>query len=284
MKTFVSILLTFLLLACTKIEIEKVENNQPPYEQIVTAQMREGYVNRLYITLVGRKATETEFETGLALLGEKALEVDRAKLVNDILSLPEYNKELYAVVRGDYLESVDTALIKRDYQQAVNALKTATGGSREYWLYVEKTLKKLVEIPALLNQNQIDIIEIHRRAVYNPYYDDINMGTENFVVATFQNFLFRYPTKVELENGKLMVDGYPASVFLKGGSSKDDFIQIFFDTDDYFEGQVINLYRKYLFANPATAEMVTLTKEFETSKDYKQLQINILSSDGYFFN
>ncbi len=284
MKIFAAIVLSFLLLACSKIEIEKVENNNPPHEQIVTAQMREGYVNRIYITLIGRKATETEFEAGLTLLGAEASEADRAKLVEQILSLPEYNTELYSVVRGDYLESVDTALIKSDYLLAVDQLKTATGSTREYWLIVENTLKKLVEIPALLDQNQIDIIEIHRRAVYNIYYDDINMGSENYVVATFQNFLFRYPTNVELENGKLMVDGFPASLFLKGGTSKEDFIQIFFDSDDYFEGQVINLYRKYLFENPDTEEMVTLTREFQATKDYKQLQINILSSDDYFFN
>ncbi len=284
MKIFAAIVLSFLLLACSKIEIEKVENNTPPHEQIVTAQMREGYVNRIYITLIGRKATEDEFEAGLSLLGESAMEADRASFVEQVLALPEYNKELYAVVRGDYLESVDTALIKRDYQQAVSALQTAQGSTREYWLIVEKTLKKLVEIPSLLDQNQIDIIEIHRRAVNNLYYDDINMGSENYVVATFQNFLFRYPTNVELENGKLMVDGFPASVFLKGGTSKDDFIEIFFDSDDYFEGQVINLYRKYLFENPDTEEMVTLTREFQATKDYKQLQINILSSDDYFFN
>ncbi len=284
MKIFISIALSLLLLACSKTEFEKVENNQPPNEQIVTAQMREAYVNRLYITLVGRKATQNEFDAALATLGEKALKDDRASLIAQIQTLPEYNRELYDVIRGDYLESVDTSLIKRDYQLAVDQLKNATGPTREYWLMVEETLRKLLEIPALLNQNQIDIIEIHRRSVYNIYYDDINMGTENFVVATFQNFLFRYPTNVELENGKQMVDGFPASLFLKSGTSKEDFIEIFFETDDYFEGQVINLYHKYLFENPETAIMVTLTKEFQATKDYKQLQINILSSDDYFFN
>lgn len=246
--------------------------------------MREGYVNRLYITLIGRKATPVEFSAALDMLGDDATKSKRANLINKVLTMPEYYREMYEIVRADYLESVDTAIIKQDYEQAVFELKSATGGAREYWLMVEKTLQKLLEIPEGLLQGTVDIIEIHKRAVNNPYYDDINMGTENFVVATFQNFLFRYPTGAELENGKLMVDSYPGSLFLKSGSSKDDFINIFFDTDDYFEGQVINLYRKYLFKNPNTAEMVDLTKEFESSRDYTQLQITILSSDEYFFN
>lgn len=284
MKIYKAIVLAFLVIGCSKTEIEEIDGNSPPAEQIVTAQLKESYVNRLYITLVGRKATSEEFDYALEVLDQEALIDDRASLVNSILALPEYNKELYAVVRGDYLESVDTAVIARDYKQAVEALKTATGGSKEYWLEVERTLEKLIEIPKLLDVKQIGIVEIHRRVVDNPYYDDINMGDENYVVATFQNFLFRYPTGVELESGKDMMAGNPASLFLQAGSSKFDFIDIFFKADDYYEGQVINLFRKYLFKNPSTEEMATYTNEFMMSKDYKQLQNNILSGDEYFFN
>ena len=110
------------------------------------------------------------------------------------------------------------------------------------------------------------------------------MGTENFVVATFQNFLFRYPTNVELDNAKTMVDGLPASLFLLSGNSKADFIDIFFDSDDYFEGQVISLYHKYLFRDPDTEEMYRLTTEYFQSHNYQDLQLSILTSDEYFFN
>ncbi|MDZ7847129.1 MAG: hypothetical protein U5L96_10360 [Owenweeksia sp.] len=76
-------------------------------------------------------------------------------------------------------------------------------------------LDAMLQIPGKLDSNLIDHIELHRRIIDNPYYDDINMGTENFVVATYQNFLFRYPTGVELEEAKKMVDGFPGSLFLQ---------------------------------------------------------------------
>lgn len=284
MKIFVSILLSGLLLSCSKFEIEEIPGNHPPAEQIVTAQLRESYVNRLFITLAGRKASPIEFEKSLQLLGEKAPAEGREKLLFSIFALPEYHIELYDIARADYLESVDTLLISQDYDIAVTALATATGLEREYWLYVKEQLQKLLEIPQQLNSGTIDIIEVHRRVVNNPYYDQINMGSENYVVATFQNFLFRYPTNVELSSAKLMVDGFPASLFLTAGNSRSDFIDIFFDTDDYYEGQVINLYRKYLFRDPETDEMAELTAKLQSNRDYQNLQLTILSSDEYFFN
>lgn len=284
MKILSTILLTLFLLGCSKYEIEKIEGNTPPIEQIVTEELRESYVNRIYITLAGRKATPQEFEAGINQLGEKAEAEDRRKFIQSIFTLSEYFHEMYKVARGDYLEGVDTATIGDDYRLAVWALQNAMGNEREYWLMVEAQLGPMVQISEQLLNDEIDIREVHRRAVNNIYYDDINMGSENYVVATFQNFLFRYPTNVELENAKQMVDGFPSSVFLETGGSRDDFINIFFDTDDYYEGQVINLYRKYLFRDPETEEMVELTKEYQGTGDYQALQTTILTNDEYFFN
>ncbi len=284
MKIFVSIALSFLLLSCSKFEIEEVGGNKPPTEQIVTAQLRESYINRLYITLAGRKASPQEFEASLQLLGENAHVADRKKVILSIFSMPEYYHELYAIARSDYLESVDTTLIGNDHRTAELALTTASGRALEYWTIVELQLRKLLEIPKLLQSAQIDLNEVHRRLVNNPYYDDINMGSENYVVATFQNFLFRYPTNVELESARKMVDGFPASLFLLSGNSRNDFIDIFFSSDDYYEGQVINLFRKYLFRDADSAEMFELTNALQASGDYQNLQLTLLSSDDYFFN
>lgn len=284
MKNIIYIFLISTLFACTKYEIEEVQGNQAPDEILVTEVMKEAYVNRLYISLTGRKPTESEFEMALVELGVDA-DISSRKVVVDLVFLKEeYTIRLYDIARGDYLESLDTAVIRSDYEQVVYLLQTATGPTREYLLEAEAELKALLEIPAGLIDNTIDVTEMYRRVVNNVYYDDINMGSENFVVATFQNFLFRYPTNVELENGTTMVDGQPSSIFLKAGNSKQDFINIFFDTDDYAEGSVINLFRKYLFREPSTEEMYTWTNEFLLSKDFGQIQKSILTSDEYFFN
>ena len=283
-KNIIYILLILMSFGCTKKEIEEVSGNKVPSEMVVTQAMKNAYVNRLYISLTGRKPTNAELSLALQGLGNLAGKSSRAIVVDQIFSKEEYSVRLYDVARGDYLESVDTALIRTDYEDVVYALQSATGPNRDYYLEVEQELKALLEIPMGLLDESMSVSEMYRRIVNNIYYDEINMGTENFVVATFQNFLFRYPTNVELQNAKAMVDGNPASIFLQAGNSKVDFIDIFFDTDDYAEGLVINLYRKYLFRDPSTQEMYSETDLFINNGDYREIQKRILISDEYFFN
>lgn len=271
-------------MGCTKTEIEEVSGNKPPGEKLVTQEMKDAYINRVYITLTGKKSTEEAFNQAQEYLSNHEGVAGRLKVVSKVMDTEDYTIQLYDVARADYLESVDTSLIRSDYIQVLDALQSATGPSREYYLEAERELKALLEIPDGLIEGTIDVPEMHRRLVDNFYYDDINMGTENFVVATFQNFLFRYPTSAELEQGKLIVDGKPGSLFLQAGNSKGDFLDIFFTTDDYFEGIVISLYRKYLFREPDTDEMYNQTEALLNGGTYQQLQQQILSSDEYFFN
>ena len=284
MNKLYPIILIIILMSCEKYEIETIDGNQPPDEVVVTSNMKEAYVNRLFITLLGRKAEPVEFTESVQMLGEFATKDSREALIDSLAVQPEYLHELYAIARADYLESVDTATIRTDYNQAVDALKVTTGNAREYWLDRVERIGALLRIPGQLDSNLIGIIEVHRRVINNPYYDNINMGTENFVVATFQHFLFRYPTNVELSESSKMVDGLPASLFFQAGSSKEDFLEIFFDSDDYFEGQVINLFRKYLFRTPDNQELLPIMNSYQQDLLYLDMQKQILASDEYFFN
>ncbi len=283
MKLLYTISLIFFTLACSRYEIETITGNMPPQEQVVTEAMRESYVNRLYISLAGRKALPLEFEEALEMLGEEADSASRHALINSIMSMKSYKTQLFTVARVDYLESVDTALMARDYQQALQALQVASGQEKEYLQKLVDRIKPLLEVVAQLDSGTIDQIEVHRRIIDNPYYDQINMGTENFVVATFQHFLFRYPTQVELSQASTMVDGFPSSLFLQAGTGKDDFLDIFLNSDDYFEGQVRTLFNKYLFRDPTTPEMAAYTHRYASGRNYPNLQLSILGSDEYFF-
>lgn len=268
-------------MGCTKYELQTVEGNEAPSEVVITSATKENYVNRLFITLVGRKAQEAEFESSLKTLGDVTIP-ERKELIQDLMSLPDYDDKLYADVRADYLESVDIPTIYDLYQLALNSLQNDP--ENDYWKGVKKRMAPLVAVPNDLSTNQIGITEVHKRAIHNPVYDEINMGTENFVVATFQNFLFRYPTQAELESSSQMVDGKSSQIFFENVSSKTDFVEIFFETDDYFEGQVINVFKKYLFREPTSEEMAKYTQQYYTDRDYQKLQTEILSSDEYLFN
>ena len=107
------------------------------------------------------------------------------------------------------------------------------------------------------------------------------MGTENFVVSMYQNFLFRYPTIDELESASRMVDQYESIVFFELGRSKEDFLSIFLSSDEYYEGQIRRIYNRFLFREPNTAELNDLRILFTKNKDYKEMQKQILIQDEY---
>ena len=107
------------------------------------------------------------------------------------------------------------------------------------------------------------------------------MGTENFVVSMFQHFLYRYPTDDELTQSKQIVDGFEGVVFLQTGHIKDDFLNIFFGCNNYFEGQVRDLYMRYLFREPTSVEMSDKAASYKKSLNYKALQKEILSTNEY---
>ena len=84
-----------------------------------------------------------------------------------------------------------------------------------------------------------------------------------------------------MKQSKQIVDGFAGVIFLQTGSVKDDFINIFFGCNNYFEGQVRDLYKKYLFREPNSVEMSDKATIYKNSLDYKALQKAILSTDEY---
>ena len=132
-----------------------------------------------------------------------------------------------------------------------------------------------------LNAEIITNTELYKRMENNNFYDDINMGTENFIVSCFQNFMGRYPTEAEVENSSVMVDGGNSTLFFQAGNGKDDFIDIFFSSDEYFTGQTSILFNRYLFRNPSSEESVNYSLDYINSNDYKELQKRILSTNEF---
>jgi len=272
------------MLACTKYEVNSHDNNQPPADLTVSEETKISYINRLYITVLGFKPNSQEREDALMLLNTNPKSrLVRETLVAAIINEDAYEYKVWEDARGEVLEGVDTATIRAEYNEAIYFYNNSSGNTQIYWQLQIDRFALLLNIPQELKSNVISMPEMHSRAVNNLIYDDINMGTENFVVSVFQNFFFRYPTISELEEGKKMVNGQQAILFLQGGISKTDFLNIVFMSTAYYEGQMVNLYRKYLFRDPSSAELSSLTAEYQLYKDYKQQQIQLLASDEYFY-
>lgn len=277
------VMLVFLLSSCTKTEEVIIEGNTAPPDPTIENVIKENYIHKLYISLLGRKATDNEFDEALTTINQGNLSAEsRLEVIESIQSKPEFFNNEFTLMRGNLLNNLDTNEVT--LYLAVFENEIANSNDPDYTAALETEKARLEPLSTLLNEltnGAIDMPEAHRRCVNNFFYDEINMGTENFVVSMYQNFLARYPSTEELEKASTMVDNLPSIIFYEVGDSKDDFINIFMASDDYFEGQVNTLFERYLFRSANSEESASLGQAYKNSLNYQALQQSILSSDEY---
>ena len=127
----------------------------------------------------------------------------------------------------------------------------------------------------------INFNDVQNRCVNNKFYDQINMGTDNFVTSLYQNFFFRYPTVSELVKSSDMVNGNQSIMFFKVGQSKQDFVNLLLESNEYYEGQIRLSFLRFVFREPTNTEATLMAGLYKIDLDYKAMQKRILISDDY---
>lgn len=278
-------LLAALMLAltgCKKTEEVLIPGNTPPPDETIDNITVESYVNRTYITVLGRKPDSVEFEAGVTTLRVHNLsKADREAFADQVLSDPGYYQRTFDAWRNYLLDNTDTTEI-RDWATLFALLQTDPDYAAVWDVLAaeEARLLDVLAIPADLAAG-LPMAEMHKRLTNNYIYDGINMGAQNFVISHFQNLLLRYPTEDELLQGEAMVSGISSFLFLESGKSRDDFLRIFYSSTDYYEGQVVILYNDVLFRDPDSREMVDLTGSYQASGDYKALLRSLITTDEF---
>ena len=289
--------LTYVLIfsSCKKEEIQYQEktfsDNDAPLDTTVDSTafrlMVENYVIKSYITALGREPDSAEKNFGVQLMIDSNLSMNcRYQFLDSVFSNPEFIDKFYERARTELLQGLDTSDITAEIfliELVVIPSITTTADSIliPYYQAEASRLREMKEIPDSLHAGVISYKEAHRRCTDNLFYDQLNMGAFNFVVSLFQHFLDRYPTTNEQVAGVEMVNGNAAILFLTSGQSKNELLQIFFNSDDYYEGQVLALYRQYLFRKPTTLEMSNGTTLYMSTGDFIQLQKSILSKNEF---
>ena len=282
MKKLLFLFSVLVISSCTKIEDLLIGGNTLPPDYTIENTTIENYINKLYISTIGREPTDTEFSTDFDILRSANLAQSSREIVIDvILNKEEYYNNLFKLECEHLLLGLDTADINQNIHVLNVLISTAQGLELIYFEDALEKMLKLQEVLPGLGNGTISNMEMHKRMVNNNFYDEINMGTENFVVSMFQSFMQRYPTLSELENGKLMVNDNNASVFFVPGNGKEDFINIFIESDEYFTGQTNILFNRYLFRDPTSEESVNYSLDYINSQDYKLLQRRILSTNEF---
>ncbi|MBC7412243.1 MAG: hypothetical protein H7331_07300 [Bacteroidia bacterium] len=281
---FLLIVATTILISCKKkTENIIIDNNNAPNDTTVNTVLIDNYINKAYISLLGRKPSATEQGIySMQLVNAKASIAVRTTFIQQLQTTAEYKQRLYSIARTQLLNNFDTTDIEGLRKSDSIQLQDTT--KRAIWFAIQESYDNLVNlqrIPTQLANSTLNMQEMHRRCCFNVFYDGINMGTQNFVTSVFDHFMFRYPSNDELKNGIEMVDGQSRSLLFKGGKSKKDFLTIVMASNNYFEGQVRDLIKRYLYRNATTVELSTLTQQYLTSNNYQQLQLTILISNEY---
>lgn len=275
--------LSLALLSCKKTEVELVPANIAPPDFTIENSVYEAYVTKTYILVLGREPDSTEFQAALSLLkGSNMSVAARRTFLDDIFADPGYRHRQFARWNAGLLNNLDTnqfSLYQFLFDQQLNdpAYQFA-------WPFLQYEKIRLTELQSAGNlyvNGQITLQELQSRMLNNYFYDQINMGDLNFVVASFQQLLNRYATDQEKTNGVSMVTGNNAVLLLRAGNGKEDYLDILTQSDDYYEGAIVRLYNDFLFRNPNSVEMSSAAIRFRDSGNYEQAQQEILSTNEF---
>lgn len=269
--------------SCKKYETVTETNNTPPPDNTVDEVTIENYVNKSFITLIGREPTTAELGFYKQnLLNSNFSKTERKEFLQDVIKLPDYLTHTYTTYLAELLNNQDTAdisLMIGLYGILLNDTMYAP-----FWSIIQEEQIRLINFQKfnsdwVTGSKRID--QLHRIMIDNYFYDQINMGSLNYVISVFQHFLLRNPSSNEETSCVAMIDGQSALLFGQLGKSKKDFNDIFFNSDDYFEGQVRKHFLKYYFREPDNAEMIKYTKDLKTYKDFTKFQAEILAEDEF---
>ena len=281
MRAFCYLLLLLSCLAC-KEETLVLDGNAPPNANRVSAIQIDTYVNRVFIDLLGREPVDAELATEAATLRAADLSVEaREELIvrlqtgtdfieGDTSYRYAYTQQLYNLVKTRCLEGIGDAVIRNTYL-------TAAATPEDYQRLVD-----VLDIRPQLRAGAITFDEVFARLIYNDVYDVINMNTFNFVNASFDNLLWRFPTQAEFQAGFRMVENETTETIFGGtGTNRADYVQLLTSNLEFYEGLLIWQFEYLLARRPTTQETAALLAPFFENKDLEAVQRKLMVTDEY---
>jgi hypothetical protein len=220
------------------------------------------FVVKTYISLLNRKPDKAEIQsviTKYSLFNE--LQKGQELLVRDLLKSKEFSHSVFDLFKNEFLQGVDVDEINTqitDYRFLLT-IKTQS----DFADIFQYELNRFLELRGAEDQyiaGKIKYNDFQKTFFNNKFFDDINMGDNNFVIACFNYLFYRNPTKYELEEGKKLYNNQFGVMFCKPGSSKIDFLEILFKSNEWKVGNIRFWFNKLLNRNPTHDELVDLIR------------------------
>lgn len=273
------------LLIDNHIDTTIIGNNPPPYNGISELQIKL-YINKLYVDLIGRQPSAQELNDQFAFLKTNNLSISsRGIIVDGLLSNSDFYNRLFDLTSADMTNGIDTVDINDEVTQFhYFILYDSINGYTQNLPYYYAELLRFNKLNTCVNDlmnNSITLREFYRIFMDNYFYDQVNMGTENFVKGSFDDLYLRAPTTSELQYAGSMVDGASTTLFDQSGTSKGDYELIMVNSPEFTEGFIRKCYRQYLLRNPTSGEMGLTTQALNVALDWKTMIKNLVSTDEY---
>lgn len=284
--------------ACKKEEVVMRPDNQAPDYDAVPTVVVQNYVNRLFIDLLGREPVDAEMNAEVSALESANLSTDaRTALVNKLMTSTAfvegdssyqhaYAQRTYEAFKARFLEGVSDEVIDGFIDNAAQAaLEDSLSGNASGASENNSALQRLLRLKNArihYREGSITAIEMAKRMMFNDVYDEINMNSFNFINASFDNLLFRFPTDAEFDASYAMVDASSAAIlFGQSAQNKGGYLDILVNSAEGHEGLVRMFFRSYLGREPSTYEAYQLTTAFAADNDMRRMQRTILIGDEY---
>ena len=277
---YTTALFMMLLSACSQDDVEPTVNagNTPPPDALYSDIEVKGYVTKCYIAAYGRKPSDAEADQHVAQLQNDKMSLEaRDQFLQPLLADAQHKRLLYDRLVADMLNNADSAAM----QQQIDAFEDilARPEYEPFRPLVQEELDRMILLQDAdddFADGRIDFKTLEKRIIFNRLYDDINMGTLNFVISVFEHLLERQPTEDELERGINMCDGNQEVIFLQDGASKNDFMDILLNSNDYHAETVRRQYQRHLFRDPTPDELLTQTEAYQNTGDFFALEQAIM--------
>ena len=297
-RLFAMLLILWMVSGCKETSTVDFDNNKAVSPHRISTIKIEGYVNRLFIDLVGRSpldaelARETDYlkENNLSKAAREAivtkLQTDESPVEGDSSYKIAYYERLYIIIKSRMVEGADNSEFSRFIGNASSALIKArlNGDSIGVFRAMEiiERNQNVIDAKYDYRNGEITINQVFERMLNNGVYDVINMNTFNFVNASFDDLFYRFPTQEEFDAAFAIIERNEVSGILGGfANNKSEYCQVLCASDEFYEGLIRWTYLTLLGREPSTQEVVNHFEDLVTTGDFQALQKAILITDEY---
>lgn len=293
-----TLLFTIALVSCKKQETIVVPNNKKPnYSGVSTLQI-ENYIQRLFIDLLGREASDIErnYWTSRLKNGQLSdtsrnamieyMQLDTTFRFGDSSYRHAYVNRIYQIMKIRFLEGASDPEIGQRLGNIKFALEISrlNGDSVRVAQYQAEASKyeDILFWPYRFNHQLTTYENLCTYLMYNGVYDLINMGSFNFVNAAYEDALLRLPSESEFNAAFQIIEkNEPQLIFGKMAQNKQEFIQCLIQSSSFVESQVRWWYFQYLRKEIPHSLLWELINNYSVNKNLEWLQRQILKQDAY---